>query len=332
MKKLLSRSFVVGLMMMSFYGGDAYCKEPEQDKVKIGVAWRADVDSEFYTNICDTLRSLGAEPVLLPQVKAKYIPYGADGNVHKAAVAENDYLANQYAAMVKEKCWQDSNASSAVKDVAAVIFTGGEDISPTLYAAPEPWHGILEEQDYNATRDVSDYLLLKYCLDKDIPMMGFCRGAQMLGIVSGATVIQDIPRYFAENGLVYRDEHRRVKQTPDEYRDYAPHTVKVTDKDSRFFSIFKKKEVKVTPSWHHQALKGVLGTNLKITGVTATDRLSTIECIERTDKRWAIGMQFHPEAAVVKHINGSANAKSFMAKKQGNKPFVALMKYVQGKK
>lgn len=332
MKKLFCRLFIMTALLTSCYSSNAYCKEPEYGRVRIGIAWRADVDSEFYTNISETLKLLGAEPVLLPQVKASYVPYGADGGVSKNAIAEHDYLAEQYAEQVKAKCWTASNAEMAVKDVATVIFTGGEDISPTLYAAPEPWHGILAEQDYNATRDISDYLLLKYCLDKDIPVMGFCRGAQMLGVVSGASVIQDIPTYFAENGLVYSDEHRRVKQTPDEYRDYAPHNVRVTDKQSRFFSIFKKQKIQVTPSWHHQALKGVIGTPLKITGVTDTDRLATIECIERTDKHWAIGMQFHPEAAVVKHVKGAANADKFMATKQAKKPFVALLKYIGAKK
>jgi putative glutamine amidotransferase len=41
---------------------------------------------------------------------------------------------------------------------------------------------------------------MAYCLDNDIPVMGFCRGMQMLGVISGAEVIQDIPTYFEQQG------------------------------------------------------------------------------------------------------------------------------------
>lgn len=71
-----------------------------------------------------------------------------------------------------------------------------------------------EERDYNAERDISDYLTMAYCLDNDIPVMGFCRGMQMLSVVSGAEVIQDVPAYFAELGLEYNDEHNNRKASP----------------------------------------------------------------------------------------------------------------------
>ena len=102
--------------------------------------------------------------------------------------------------------WHDSNAEDAVKDIGFVVFTGGEDISPSLFYEPEPWHGVVEEIDYNAERDVSDYLTMSYCLDHDIPVLGSCRGMQMLAVVSGAEIMQDIPSYFLEHGLKYEYE------------------------------------------------------------------------------------------------------------------------------
>jgi len=145
----------------------------------------------------------------------------------------------------------------------------------------QDWHRIEAEIDYNAARDVSDFLTMTYCLDHDIPLLGFCRGAQMLGVVSGATVIQDIPTWFASQGLPYNYEHRREKAEGETYRDYTPHDV----------------------------------TLLSVTATTNVSGVDMVEGVERTDKRCAIGVQFHPEAAIVKHIGkgvNNANASQFM--------------------
>ena len=142
--------------------------------VKIGIAWRADVTSEFYTNVVRALKEAGAEPVLLPQVKFDDFILDSE-TLMSMYFDENNILLQQYADMVI-KDMLESNAGGAVKDVKAVVFTGGEDIAPTLLSIPETWHGIEAEKDYNATRDVSDYLTMAYCLDHDIPVLGMCRG------------------------------------------------------------------------------------------------------------------------------------------------------------
>ena len=71
------------------------------------------------------------------------------------------------------------------------------------------------------------------------------------------------------------------------------------------------------PSWHHQALLGTGGTPLRVTATTTVSGIDMIEGIERTDKERAIGIQFHPEAAIVKHIGkglNNANASLFMTR------------------
>ncbi|MBQ1890499.1 MAG: gamma-glutamyl-gamma-aminobutyrate hydrolase family protein, partial [Selenomonas sp.] len=55
-------------------------------------------------------------------------------------------------------------------------------------------------EGYSAERDVSDYLLMSYCLEKDVPVLAICRGMQMLSVVSGADIIQDIPTYMSGLG------------------------------------------------------------------------------------------------------------------------------------
>ena len=74
-------------------------------------------------------------------------------------------------------------------------------------------------EGYSAERDVSDYLLMSYCLGKDIPILAICGGMQMLSVVSGADMLRDIPYYLREQGIDYRYEHRNEPEEPGAYRD-----------------------------------------------------------------------------------------------------------------
>ena len=279
-------------------------------KPVIGIAWRADTDSEFFTNICKAIEAADGEWVMLEQVRSADLSYDEKGKLTQGVTALGS-LDEDAAKLVRINTWHNSNAEEAVGNVSIVLFTGGEDISSTLFFHAEPWHGIPEEIDYNAERDVSDYLTMTYCLDQDIPVMGFCRGMQMLSVVSGAEIIQDVPAYFAERGVAYHYEHRNQKATPDSYRDYAPHDVKVAP-DSFLREMAGVDTLSGCPSWHHQAVKNVDNTRLAVTGTTETNGIEMIEAVERTDKTFAVGLQFHPEAALVKHLENAENRNDFM--------------------
>ncbi len=276
----------------------------------IGIAWRADTDSEFYTNICAAITAAGGTYVMLPQVKSAGLRYSTNGTLTEG-VDENGALTADAGRIIRDTSWHGSNAADAVKNVSAVIFTGGEDVSPSLYLKQETWHGIEAEKDYNAERDVSDYVLMSCCADNDIPLAGFCRGMQMLSVLSGGTVIQDIPTYFADEGLSYDYQHRNEKATPDSYRDYASHSI-VIERNSYLFDIVGRSTLEGCPSWHHQAIESVDNTPLRVTGSVNTGGVQIIEAVERTDKTFAVGFQFHPEAAIVKHQTGAENAANYM--------------------
>jgi len=295
-------------------------KTPEK---KIGIAWRSDLDSEFYTNIVAAIKKAGGTPYLLPQGISTDLSYNADKVVAGSCIDDNGILQVSYAKTLRTFGWQHSNAKDLLGDFKAVVFTGGEDISPSLYATPVAWHGIESEKDYNATRDVSDYVTMSYCVQQDIKVMGFCRGMQMLGVFSGATVIQDIPTYFTSLGLDYHYEHRNEK-TGDTYRDYAPHDVDVVE-NSKLYTITGTKTLSKVPSWHHQSLKSVENTPLKVTGTTLTEGIAMIESIERTDKTFEVGFQFHPEAALVKNLNNVANKANYMDADTALKFFTSLV-------
>ena len=304
MKKILSLMMILMLFCTSAAIGHA------EDTPTIGIAWRPDTDSEFLTNVCRAVEEAGGTWVLLEQVTSPDLSYDAQGNLTDS-VDESGMLDADAAKYVRCNTWHGSNAADAVANVSFVIFTGGADVSPTLYYTPEDWHGIEAERDYCAERDVSDYLTMTYCLDNDIPVLGICRGMQMLSVVSGAEVIQDLPTYFAQQGIEYAFQHRNEKSSPDVYRDYAPHSVQVSS-DSLLYAMVQTTELTGCPSWHHQAVKSVDNTRLRVTGVTDTNGIQIIEAVERTDKTFAVGLQFHPEAAIVKQLDGADHADDFM--------------------
>ncbi len=309
MKKLLSLTLSLALLISNFTITFA---EPAQagETPVVGIAWRADTDSEFFTNICRSVEEAGGTWVMLDQVLSADLEYDEDGQL-KENKTDIGMLDEDGAKYVRCNTWHDSNAEEAVKNVSIVLFTGGEDISPTLYYTPEEWHGIEEEIDYNAERDISDFLTMSYCLDQDIPVMGFCRGMQMLSVLSGGEVIQDIPTYFEEIQADYNFEHRNNKTSPDAYRDYTPHDVQV-EKGSYLYDMVGTDLLSGCPSWHHQAVKNVDNTRLAVTGTTDTNGIEIIEAVERTDKTFAVGLQFHPEAALVKYLDGAENSDDFM--------------------
>ena len=283
----------------------------DSGKPVIGISWREDTDSEFFINICKAIEEAGGSWILLDQVQSADLQYDGEGHLTQG-VTPLGSLDTASAKSVRLYSWYDSNAEEAVKDVELVLFTGGEDVSPSLYFDPELWHGVVEEIDYNAEKDVSDYLTMSYCLDHDIPVLGFCRGMQMLAVVSGAEIIQDIPAYFSEQGLKYNYELCNRQTDPDSYCDYASPDVQVVP-DSFLCDMSDSDALIGCPSWHHQAVKNVDGTRLRVTGTTEIDGIPMIQAIERTDKTFAVGLQFHPEAALVKHLDGAANRDDFMS-------------------
>lgn len=292
-------------------------------KVVVGIAWRGDPDSEFYTNAEAAIKQTGAVPVMLKQASVPYVPY--DGvNVASDAIDENDVLKEFYGAKVKRDTYKYTDMAAIMEGIDAVVFTGGEDIAPTLYEKPVPWHGIGDEKDYNAARDISDYLTMAYCLDNDIPFLGLCRGSQMLAVISGAKVIQDIPEYYESMGKEYDFIHRNNKLTPDSYRDYSTHPVSIVDKNSIMYRIVGNDVLNGCPSWHHQAADISPCKYLKMTSATYSNGIAITESSERTDKSFAVGLQYHPEAAIVKHLNNAANKDNYMSYLDGMKFFMAL--------
>ncbi len=292
-------------------------------EVVVGIAWRGDLLSPFYTNVCAVITRAGARAVLLGKVRANGLIYD-DGNLAAACINPVGYLKMEYANKVKTQGHRASNAREVMAGIDAVVFTGGEDISPTLYKEVMPWHGIEQEKDFNPDRDVSDYLLMKHCLDHDIAFLSICRGMQMLGVVAGGKMIQDIPVYYKENKAHYTYCHRNRAPRPGAYRDYAPHSVR-TFANSRVRELAGCEYLHGCPSWHHQAIQAAPGMTAIVTASHVDHGLEIVEALECPDKTFAVGLQFHPEAAIIKRMNGAANADDFMSCDRALRFFTALI-------
>ena len=290
-------------------------------KVRVGLAWQPNEAS--YERVILSIEAAGGEAVILPQMRPAEFEY--DGMALCAKyIDESGVLLQEYADLVKRDTYHGTDAEEVMAGIQAVVFLGGEDISSTLFAVPQTWHGIADDSPANATRDVSEYLTMAYCLDHDLPVLGLCRGMQVLGVVSGAPLIQDLPTYYESLGIPYHYLHR-MQRDAEGKRYYTPHDVTVTDHNSLLFAIAGSDTIRAVPSWHHQVVGDVTGTSLRVTGVTMTDGMPVIEAIERTDKRFALGVQFHPEEAVRKHLTDQPDADHFMPLDEAIAYFRALI-------
>ena len=289
----------------------------------IGIAWREGLTGSSYMGTYLAIEAIGARPVLLGQVQSSALTY-TDSMIAPEHIDSLDFLLLADAERVKEGSFLASNAEEVMRGIDAVVMTGGEDISPTLYRNPQPWHGIETERDYNPTRDVSDYLLLQYCIENDIPTLCICRGAQMLAVVSGAELIQDIPTYYAQQGVEYSHTHRYDKSNPDAEHDYMSHDVAVTVKNSLLHKAVGGLTIEKCPSWHHQAIGSLEGTNAIVTATTSADGVEIVEALERTDARFVVGVQYHPEVVLYKESKGAENLSKFMTTDEALLYFKAL--------
>lgn len=288
---------------------DQEAAEDVSDKTEgpvVALAWTNIQTTYSYTSTITAIEDAGGTPVILDMVRSYDLEYDEQGRLVNAC-GEHGILSPEAAKKVKLNTWQNSNIEEVMEGINCVVFPGGVDLSPSLYYEEQEWHGVESDNVYYAERDVSDYLLMSYCLEKDIPVLAICRGMQLLSVVSGAEIAQDIPTWFEELDAAYNDEHRDP-----ELKDFTTHQVEVSPGDSLLYQVTGKTVLENVPSWHHQAVSDIEGTRLTVTGTTDTNGVLLIEVVERRDKNFCLGVQFHPEVAVRRNVDGSPDAAAFM--------------------
>ena len=176
------------------------------------------------------------------------------------------------------------DASMTVDDALAgidgLMLTGGDDVAPERYG--EPAHAAVVEAEPG--RDEFEFALVKAARDRHLPLFAICRGIQVLNVAMGGTLIQDIPD---EVGTTV--EHR-VKEP----RFAIAHDVWLTSNSLLERTLRERLEDAdscAVNSRHHQAPKDV-GGGLTVSA-TAPD--GVIEALEDPNRRFVLGVQWHPE-------------------------------------
>ena len=218
--------------------------------------------NELFSFIVQLLRDAGAQPVLLT-------PVSADNAGRLAA---------------------------EMRRLDGVLLPGGGDIDPSLYGQ-DPGEALY---DVNPEQDHLDVDVARATIDAGLPLLGICRGHQLLNVLYGGTLVQDMaPSTVNHNGL---DPHNPAAT------EWAWHDVGLAagSKAAALYGANKGTTVKIA-SGHHQAVDRV-GEGLVVTAV-ADD--GTVEALE-DPSRWVASVQWHPEAAQMPDAERLAPFKAFV--------------------
>lgn len=159
-----------------------------------------------------------------------------------------------------------------------LILTGGGDIDPTLFdEEPHPGLGQIVPD-----RDEMEIALIEQFMEQNKPILGICRGCQILNIALGGDMYQDLT---AQKQTILQ----HAQKAP---RYHASHTITIVE-DTLLHSIYQKGLSKVN-SFHHQSVRNVV----EPFRVSAVSRDGVIEAFESKEHRFVMGVQWHPEDMV----------------------------------
>ena len=172
---------------------------------------------------------------------------------------------------------------NTLEHIDGLLLSGGADFNP-LYAGEEPDKRL---SGINSERDLPELLITQLAYNRQIPILGICRGIQTLALALGGKVMQDI------------SETAQIKHSQDADRSEPTHSVSV-EEDSILYHIYKSYLSPLTShlspllfvnSFHHQAV-GDTGQRFRVTARSAD---GIIEAMESTEHKRIMGVQWHPE-------------------------------------
>lgn len=169
---------------------------------------------------------------------------------------------------------------SLLDSLDGLLLTGGGDINP-LFLHEEP---VKELHNINPYRDRQELLLTRLAANRQIPILGICRGMQIMNVALGGSIYQDIHVQM---------EGTRIKHSQDMDRAFASHTIRI-EEGSLLARIMKTTSLPVN-SFHHQAVNEA-APGFRISA-RATDNVA--EAIESTEYKSMLGVQWHPECFIL---------------------------------
>ena len=156
-----------------------------------------------------------------------------------------------------------------------LILAGGVDVGAQTYGAdPHP-----DTDPPNELRDAFELALARRALERELPLLGICRGMQVLNVAAGGTLHQHLPE------VVGHERHRETVGV------FADHAVRLAE--GSLAARAAGEALHATKSHHHQGVD-MLGEGFVVTGWSELDDLP--EAIEHPERRFALGVQWHPEA------------------------------------
>ncbi|MDG1425903.1 MAG: gamma-glutamyl-gamma-aminobutyrate hydrolase family protein [Flavobacteriales bacterium] len=178
-----------------------------------------------------------------------------------------------------------SNIDSILNLADGIILTGGEDIYPLMY---NDTNNIKLCGEFDFRRDTLEKKLFDYAFNNKLPLIGVCRGMQMMNVASGGTLFGDLPTEIGDS-IMHRNNGEVM------------HNIMVTnnniDNISMIFpvngKVLPKKQFFKVNSWHHQGLKEIAENIIVI--AESYDGLPEAVVINKKVHPFMIGVQFHPE-------------------------------------
>ncbi|WP_029106346.1 gamma-glutamyl-gamma-aminobutyrate hydrolase family protein [Mycobacterium sp. URHD0025] len=205
----------------------------------------------------------------------------------QAAIVPATYLAKIHAAggvplgLIPDT-YAVQNPGLLVDRIDGLLLIGGVDVEPSSYGAAD--NGRTEATE--PLRDEFELVVTRAAMRRDIPVLGVCRGMQVLNVAAGGTLHQ----HLLDVGYA---EHR---PSPGRLDDATFHEVEV-DCDTHA-AMLCGSGIQTVNSHHHQGVDQ-LGHGAVVTARSLPDQLP--EAIEWPDHRYALGVQWHPEAAELQH-------------------------------
>lgn len=195
------------------------------------------------------------------------------------------FLADNYIASIEKAggipvmipiCESIETAKEMVSRMDGILISGGHDVDPRRYGQrTKSYCGTIMPK-----RDGQDIELVKYLLNEtEKPILGVCRGIQVLNVAAGGTLYQDLEREG-------KFEHHFMEIYP---MNYISHEITIKE-GSKVRDIFGKEELGVN-SFHHQAVRNP-GDGFTVTAVSGD---GVTEAIEKDGSRFVVGVQWHPE-------------------------------------
>lgn len=167
-------------------------------------------------------------------------------------------------------------AVASLRGVAGLVLTGGEDLDPALFG--EAPHSATDAP--HAARDAYEIALARAAHEQRVPTLAICRGAQVMNVALGGTLVQDIPS----------QEPSDIDHSPAGKRAERVHGIEI-DPESRLARIMGARQIS-TNSSHHQAVRRTAAA----LHVTARSEDGIVEALESRDPAWwMVAVQWHPE-------------------------------------